>query len=386
MLTRCHSRRLSGRAPASALLCFSLLSAVALAAPQDPNRQNPNRDATPGANKGNLEQRIDQLVQDKVRELNVPGYSLAVIHRGKSVLQKGYGFADKEAGTPVTPQTVFGLASITKTFTALALLMLIDEGKVSLDDTLNKYFTDLSPAYQRITIRQLATMSAGVPVKAIGDREGLGWQEEFRNVQSRPLDFQPGAKYEYSNLSYRILGGVIEKASGKSYMDFLKERVLDPLGMMQTLPTDQTFAQPIAVPYNEKGKPLGGYKPPVSNFAAGMLASNTVDMVKYGRALLQQRFLSPTGYRHLWKLRQELPDEEKGGKPSHWAFGWGSTDRNGHFQVGMNGGLPGVASTILILPDDRLIVIGLANSESEGHKIAPLVAKEVLGIEVGETE
>src|SRR5258708_32938181 len=115
-----------------------------------------------------MAERIDRLVQEKVKEFNVPGYSLVVIHHGKAVLQKGYGFADKEAGIPVTTQTVFGLASITKTFTALTLLLLVDDGKVSLDDSLEKYFSDLSPAYQRITIRQLATMSGGVPVKAIG--------------------------------------------------------------------------------------------------------------------------------------------------------------------------------------------------------------------------
>ena len=385
MLIRSYLRNLFVQTLVSSSLCLSFLSASASAAPQGQNRQNPNRDAGPRANKGDLAQRIDQLVQEKVRELNVPGYSLVVIHNGKTVLQKGYGFADKEAGIPVTPKTVFGLASITKTFTAFALLLLVDDGKVSLDDTLDKYFNDLSPAYKHVTIQQLATMSAGVPVKAIGDHEGMDWQQEFRNVQGRPLDFKPGTQFEYSNLSFRILGGVIEKASGKSYMEFLKERVLDPLGMAQTLPTDQTFALPIAVPYGPKGKPLDGYKPTTCNFAAGMLASNTIDMAKYAEALLDQKFLSPAGYRNLWKQRQGLKDEQKG-KTSPWAFGWASTNRNGHFQVAMNGGLPGIASSILIFPDDRLIVVGLANVDGDPHKIAPLVAKEVLGIDVGEAE
>src|SRR5262249_42890499 len=159
---------------------------------------------------------------------------------------------------------------------------------------------------------------------------------------------------------------------------FLEERVLNRLGMTQTLPTDQTFAQPIAVPYEQKRgrlERLDGYKLPSINFAAGMLASNTIDMAKYAQALVDGKFLSPQGYRHLWKLRENLPDLKKG-RASNWGFGWGSSTKNGHFQLAMNGGLPGIASSIKIFPDDKLIVIGLGNIADAPHKIAPLVVKE----------
>ena len=354
-------------------------SASALADPPLPGRSNPDGDASI------LARRIDQLVQDKIHELNIPGYALVVIHHGKTLLQKGYGFADKEALVPVTPQTVFGLASVTKTFTALALLLLVDDGKASLDNTLDKYYSGLSPEYQHVTLRQLATMSAGVPKEGIGDNRGLSWQQEFIDVQNRPLAFVPGTKFQYANLSYRILGGVIERASRKSYMEFLKQRVLDPLGMTQTMPTDGTFAQPMAVPYDESGKPLGGYKQTSTNFASGMLASNAVDLAKYAHALLDQKLLSSAGYQTLWKSRQGLSDVEKG-RPSPWAFGWGAGTSGGHSHVGMNGGLPGIASSIFVVPDDQLIIIGLANVQGSPHKITPLVAREVLGVSFGEGE
>src|ERR1043166_6554438 len=192
--------------PLIALLISScLLSSVFVPAfSQRRNQQNVRQQRGNRESKGDLAQRIDKLVQNKVSELNVPGYSLVVIYKGNTILQKGYGFADRERHIPVTPETVFGLASMTKTFTALALLILVDEGKVRLDDTLNKYFDGLSPKYRQITIRQLASMIAGVPVKGIGDREGLSWQEEFKRVQNMPLDSRPGTRYSYSNLSYRI--------------------------------------------------------------------------------------------------------------------------------------------------------------------------------------
>jgi CubicO group peptidase (beta-lactamase class C family) len=363
------------------ILSVSIFSIPAFSQRRNQNRRNQNRN-------NNLEQRLDKLVQNKVRQFNVPGYSIIVIQNGRTILNKGYGFADVEQRVPVTPQTVFGLASITKTFTALALLMLVDEGKVNLDDPVDKYFNGLSPAYKRITVRQLASMSSGFPSDT-GENKGLDWQQQWQHVQNMPLEFKPGTKYRYANLNYRVLGGIIEKVSGKTYMAFLRERILNPLGMTQTLPTDGRFAQPIAVPYNVKRngrlERLDRYKSPETNFAAGMLASNTIDMAKYAQALLDRKFLSPSGYRLMWKTREGLIDAKKG-KPSNWAFGWTSTNPGGRSKLAMNGALPGVASSIMIFPDDKLIVVGLANLTGDPHKIATAVANEILGSDTGVDE
>lgn len=169
----------------------------------------------------------------------------------------------------------------------------------------------------------------------------------------------------------------------------LRERILNPLGMTQTLPTGARFAQPIAVPYNVKRngrlERLDRYKSPETNFAAGMLASNTIDMAKYAQALLDRKFLSPSGYRLMCTTREGLVDAKKG-NPSTWAFGWTSTNPSGRSKLAMNGALPGVASSIMIFPDDKLIVVGLANLTGDPHKITTAVAHEILGTDTGVDE
>jgi CubicO group peptidase (beta-lactamase class C family) len=328
--------------------------------------------------------RVDRMVEAQVRKLGIPGYGLTVIHGGTIVLQKGYGFADLEAQSPVTPHTVFGLASVTKTFTSFGLLLLVDEGKIKLDDTLNHYLPELTPAWRKITIRQLASMTAGIPE---GMPNEIPWPEEMKLLQERPLAFEPGTRYLYSNCSYRILGSVIEKVTGKTYMEFVRERILEPLGMRDTGPTDRQFEPPMAAPYARKPEGglerLGGYKGPEINFSAGMLASNSVDMAKYAQALVTHKMLSPKGYELLWMKRQALP----GGKAAPWAFGWESGSVAGHLQVRISGGLPGIASTVLIFPNDDLIVIGLANiGGAEPHNLTQAVARELLGADLGPDE
>ncbi len=372
---------LTAKATLSTLLCFGVIAASsARALPQ--RRQGGPRGGTAtearGENNRALGERLDRMVGEQVERLNVPGYAVTVIYRGETVLQKGYGFADIASRRRPDPETVFGLASLTKSFTGLAIVMLVERHKLRLDDELGKYLDNLSPAYQKLTIRELATMTAGVP-RSVAPND-LTWEQQIKKAQTLPLVSKPGSAYLYSNLSYRILGAVIEKVSGESYMEFLRENVLGPLGMSETKRTDQTFSQPIATPYAvSNGRPTAiEYKNPRINFSAGMLASNSVDLAKYAQALLARdsRLLSPAGYDLLWKQRWDL----SGGGPNNWAFGWRSTKKQGHWLVTWNGGDPGVASLIEIYPDDQLIVIGLANAHDQAYSIGHKVSGEVLGI------
>ena len=154
-----------------------------------------------------LRQRINKLVEEQVKATHVPGYAVTVVHHGETVIQHGYGFADLETQRPVTPRTVFGLASITKTFTALAVLLLMDEGCVKAEGTLAHYLPDLSLTWQTLTIEQLADMTAGIPKRLIPE---IVWPEEMEKLEREPLLFTPGTDYSYSNPSYRTLGTVIE--------------------------------------------------------------------------------------------------------------------------------------------------------------------------------
>jgi CubicO group peptidase (beta-lactamase class C family) len=311
---------------------------------------------------GNFVQRADALVTRLVSAENVPGYAIAVIRNGNVIFKKGYGVTELERrGAAVDSQTVFGLASVTKTFTALALLMLVDQGKIKLDDPLSKYLSDLAPTWQKLTIRQLASMTAGIP-KAI--QQETTWPEEFKIVQREPLLSAPGSTYLYSNLSYRTLGSVIEAVTGKPYLDVLRELIIQPLGLTAT--GTQLTVQPsqLASPYveNQAGnvRRLPQYRDPSIPFSAGMLFSNLDDMVKYVQALMDAKLLSPTGYKTMWHQRPPLT----AGEPSNWAFGWGLTpgvDYGNRQTVAMNGSIPGMAASVIIFPRERVAFISLAN-------------------------
>jgi CubicO group peptidase (beta-lactamase class C family) len=319
--------------------------------------------------------RLDQFIQQRVEQLKIPGYSLAIIHDGKVVFKKGYGTTDLENGTPVTSKTVFGLASITKTFTGMALLALVDQGKINLDDRLDKYLDGLAKPWQPITIRQLASMTGGILQSMPNETV---WSEQFTRVQKEPLASTPGSEFLYSNYSYRTLGSVIEKVSGKKYLDFVRELIIVPLGMTATGTQFAAPAGTLASPYMQQqqngtsgaARKLPPYRDPAIPFAAGMLFSNVDDMLKYAQALIDGKILSPQGYKTLWVDRPPLSS----GKPSNWAFGWGATappSFGNRRMLAMNGGVPGVASSILIFPDQKVAVIALSNLRKKPvHKIA----------------
>lgn len=326
-------------------------------------------------------QRIDAMVNDRMQALNMPGYCLVVIKSGKVVFQKPYGFANMETKQPTTNDTIFGLASITKTFTALSLLTLVDKGQVGLDDPLSKYIDGLTPDYKPLTIRQLASMTAGVPNKL---SQEVNWKEQLDIFDHTPLASQPGSAYLYSNYSYRLLGSVIEKVTGQPYLQYVESTVCAPLNMRSTGTT--TLLQPtgrVAQPYGDNmGKgPLRAieYKSPAVAFSAGMLATTSNDLINYVFGMLSHRIISEDGYKTLWDNRPPLTT----GQPSKWAFGWAKTHNpnfGGQRTLSMNGGVPGVASTIILLPESNSAVMALSNLRKPPvYQIAKMAAAMAFG-------
>lgn len=325
---------------------------------------------------------IDDLVTGAIKRGGIAGYSLVVIKDGKVLHQAGYGFADQSKKVPVTPQTVFGLASVTKTFTALALLSLVEKGKLSLDDPLSKHLTGLPTAWKTITLRQLASMTAGVPNDIPKEKP---WPEEMSIIQTKPLLFKPGSRYSYSNPSYRTLGTVIEKVTGKPYLQYLNATILQPLDMKCTgareeLEKTATVSQPFGFNQRTGRAVLLRYKPTAISFSSGMLFSNAADMAKYAQALLDHKLLNASSYETLFVSRPPLTT----GAQSSWAFGWGverKTAYGGRLVYGMNGGNPGVSSTILLVPEEKLAIVGLSNVYAPtAYHIPRLVAQAVLGL------
>ncbi len=326
-------------------------------------------------------QRIDAMVNDRMQALNIPGYCLVVIKSGKVVFQKPYGFANLETRQPTTNDTIFGLGSITKTFTALSLLSLVDKGLVGLEDPLSKYIDGLTPEYKSLTIRQLASMIAGVPEKLAQE---VPWKDQLEILDHTPLVSQPGSTFLYSNYSYRLLGSVVEKVTSQPYLQFVESTICAPLNMRSTGTT--MLLQPTGRVAQAYGDNMGNgpvraieYKSPAVAFSAGMLASTSNDLVNYVFGLLSHRIISADGYKTLWDLRPPLTS----GQPSKWAFGWAKTHNpnlNGQLTISMNGGVPGVASTIILLPEANSAVIALSNLRKPPvYQIAKMAAALAFG-------
>ncbi len=328
-----------------------------------------------------LKSKIDCMVQRRLQELNVPGYCLTIVSGGKVFFQKGYGFSNQKSSTPVTPDTVFGLASITKTFTALCLLALAQEGKIKLDDTIGKYLSTIPSSWKRITIRQLASMSAGLPASRASEK---AWTEEFNLVKQAGLACEPGTRCLYSNPGYRILGTIIEHVTGKTYFEALQERICKPLGMRHTgTQVSLNGSAVVATPYvpGPNKTIITRYRSPEVGFASGSLFASSSDLVRYSSGLLEGKILSREGMQTLWYSRPPLAS----GAPCPWAFGWGSQKSARAFGnrqlIAMNGSLPGMAPTILIFPASETVVIGLSNMRKPAvYEITRTAARLYFGV------
>lgn len=324
---------------------------------------------------------IDAMVLEQMQQQNIPAYCLTVIMNGRTVFHKPYGLANVRARIPATNDTVFGLASLTKTFTAFTLLMLVDRGLVNLDDPLGKYVDGLTPPYRQLTLRQLASMSAGVPKQVSPE---VQWNKQIEILDHTPLVSEPGTQFLYSNFSYRLLGSVIANVTGRPFLEVVNESILGPFRMESTATTvllDSTGRVAQAYGDNQGQGPLREieYKNPAISFSAGMLASTSNDLERYVYGLMSQQRLSQNGYRTLWYQRPPLTT----GEPSPWAFGWhagSNPSMGGQHVVAMNGGTPGVASSIIILPGSNSAVIALCNlRKPEVYNIAKIAARIAFG-------
>ena len=357
-------------------LTLSFVSALDSSAQALPTEAN--YDSEPSEER--LARAIDSRVAERLNELRIPGYAISVVQDGRVILQRGYGVANVAGTAPAIPPTVFGLASITKIFTAFVLLSLVDEGKISLNEPIGTYMKGLSPAWSRLTPRQLASMTAGIRK---GIKREFPWPQEMNKMMELPLVSQPGTQFLYSNASYRTLGTLIETVTGKSYAENVRERILMPLAMMNTGPVQEmvrrgVISQPFGDNQGQTTVHPINYKKDSVTFAAGMLASNVIDLQTYAQALMNEEGLSKLAYRVLLSERPNLPN----GTPAPWAFGWSSQNAEqmgGRRVITMNGANPGSSSTILIVPEARLTIVGLSNMWNKPvHQIPHMVARMIL--------
>jgi CubicO group peptidase (beta-lactamase class C family) len=320
--------------------------------------------------------RIDEYIQAEMKAQQIPGVSLAVVKNGEIVLAKGYGLANLEHQVPVKPETIFQSGSMGKQFTATAVMMLVEEGKLTLDDKITKFFPDGPEAWCDITVRHLLTHTSGM-----GDypddfdlRHDYTEDEMVQRIKTIPLAFQPGEKWSYSNLAYVMLGVLIHKVSGKFYGDFLQERVFKPLGMT----TARVISEADIVPNRAAGyrvvngelKNQNWVSPTLNTTADGALYLTVYDMAKWDAALYTEKLLKRSSLDQMWTA-VKLND----GKTYPYGFGWGLDEVRGHRIVEHGGAWQGFKSQISRYVDDKLTIVVFANqARANPAKIAHGVA------------
>jgi len=344
---------------------------------------------SPARSDDNLSKRVDQVIERQMHDRRIPGLSLAIVRDGKVIKAQGYGLANVEHAAPATPETAYLLASMTKQFTAAGILMLADEGKLSIDDPIGKYLADPPDAWKEITIRQLLGHTAGLKDRFEEDTlNGAKWRmaystaELYQAARQRALDFSPGTVWQYSDQGYFLLGMIIERASGQSYRDFLKKRIFAPLGMDASTTIMLAEITPhLANGYSIQG---GSWVHNRRDMDFGMtshfgIVSTVLDLARWDTALREQRLLKPADYR-LWWTPVSLNDGSRAFGPlGSYGFGWFLDKFRGHRMI-YHGGATGTA--ILRLPDDGLTVIVLTNLEQLAGGDADTIARRIAAIYV----
>ena len=319
---------------------------------------------------------VSDFVNGYLKKKQIPGCAVLVRKDGAVVLSGGYGLANLEHDVKVTPKTVFQSGSVGKQFTAMAVMILAEEGKLSLGDPVSKYLK-VPSSWSEMTLRHLLTHTSG-----LGDypdkfslQKDHSEDELLKMVTAQDLDFEPGERWGYSNLGYVTLGLIIHKVTGKFYGDFLQERIFKKLGMNNT----RIISEADIIPNRAAGYQLvkGELKnqewvaPTTNTTAGGSLYFTIEDMAKWDEALDKKMFLSAEGYKEMW-----TPAELNDGSRASYGFGW-NIEKNalGHRLIEHDGAWQGFSTYIGRHPDEHLSVVVLCNrANASADYIANVVA------------
>jgi CubicO group peptidase (beta-lactamase class C family) len=336
-------------------------------------------------------ERVDGYLRDEMARQQIPGIAAAVIKDGHVVLAKGYGLANVEHQVPVKPETVFQSGSVGKQFTATAVMLLVEQGRVSLDDPITKYLPEGLVRWKAITVRHLLTHTGGTTdyPPHFDFRGDYTEAALVKRAAAIPLAFTPGTKWSYSNIGYLLLGVLIHRATGMFYGDVLREKIFEPLEMT----TARIINEADIVPNRAAGYRLvkGELKnqewvsPTLNTTADGSLYLSVLDLAKWDAALYTERVLRRDTLDRMW-----TPVTLSSGKAHHYGFGWALDAIRGHRIVEHGGAWQGFKSAIVRFPDDRLTVILLANLAQTdpsklAHGIAAIVDPDLAPLEESKT-
>ncbi len=332
-----------------------------------------------------------------MRTHRIPGVSLGVIREGHLVKARGYGYANVELEVPVTPASIFQSGSVAKQFTAAAVMMLVEENKIGLDERISAYFPEArDAAWKNVTVRQLLTHTSGIP-DIFGESDAdsydkgiLDFQRDYtedellRAYLPLKLDFEPGDRWNYSNTGYELLGFLIHRVSGVFYGDFLKRRIFGPLSMDST----RIISEEDIVPNRASGYRIvdGELKnqewiaPSLNTLADGGMYTNVLDLAKWDAALYTEKLLPASAWKTAW-----TPVRLNSGQTYPYGFGWDIETVNGHPLQVHTGSNQGFWISISRYVRDRLTIVVLTNLDSS-HSVtlgiaAPVAALYIPGLQ-----
>ena len=314
-----------------------------------------------------LSARVAAAVNDVIRTTQVPSASVGIVRDGHIVYVKAFGHARLSPPVPARPDMHYAIGSISKQFTVAAVMLLQQDGKLSIDQPLSTWFPELTRSSE-VTLRNLMSHTSGYQDYAPQDYTIPAWthpttaQKIIHEWATKPLDFDPGTEYQYSNTNYNIVGLVVEKVSGQPFWQFLETRVLQPLGLRNTIDLDSRHD--LLEPTGYFRHALGPLRPALTEapgwyFADGEIAMPVADLLTWDISVMNQTLLAPASYAEM-----EAPTKLKSGKLSNYGLGFGTGAINGHRLISHSGEVGGFVSANYVFPDDKIAVVVFTNQEA----------------------
>lgn len=324
---------------------------------------------------------VDRVVEGWMQDRNIPGAAIAVVRSGKAVKIKGYGLASLEFQVPVSTGSVFEIGSVSKQMTAAGILLLVQDGKLGLDDLISKHLPNTPPSWEKVTVRHLLTHSSGIRnytgLTGFELSRRLNAEQFIKQLSEHPLSFAPGTSTSYSNSGFNLLAHIIEAKSGKKYLEFLRESIFVPAGMTSSGDRDPRFIiRGRVTGYEWVGGVHTGRDGTLTDLTgAGSIVSTIEDMVKWETALRGDRILSQASKDEMWR-NFILAD----GTPSLYGLGWRISDVRGYKLIGHTGQTAGFGAAIFRYVENDLTVIALTNlgDLGMGSLLATSVAKKYI--------
>ena len=326
---------------------------------------------------------LNNTINTTMQQSHIPGLAIGISFQNGSTLCKYYGKSNLTYDTPVTDNSTFAIGSITKTFTAIAILKLCQEGKLNLNTKLSKFFPDF-PNSENITIKELLNHSSGIrdvfQIKKLMDFVAHQWTPDqvVSMVAKGPINFKPGTAFEYNNSSYIILGKIIEKATGESYENYLKKEILEPLGI------SDTYMEKHSQIVKNKASGYEFHKDHLINnmyvcsswiWSAGGLYSNVQNILKLKKVFDTEKILNKESIKEMLTQPKEPGKNRFSQYNTYYGLGVSMMELPNRTLVGKEGGMSGFTAYLCYLQKENILFIVMCNLENQNHALVDLAQK-----------